>query len=420
MERVVERSNMQAALRRVKQNKGAPGVDGMSVDQLSVFLRAHWPKIRERLCQGTYEPKPVRRAEIPKVNGGTRSLGIPTVLDRLIQQALHQVLSPRFEPGFSEYSFGFRPGRSAHQAVLRARDYQREGLRWVVDMDLAQFFDEVNHDMLMARIGRRVKARRVKTLIRRYLRSGVLLGGVVSVAQKGTPQGGPLSPLLSNIVLDDLDKELERRGHKFCRYADDCNIYVASRRSGERTLASITRFVEHRLKLRVNRDKSAVARPWDRKFLGYTFSWHKQTRIRVAKQSIERFKGNLKKLFRKGRGRNLGRCIQKDLNPVLRGWCNYFRLTEFKGFAEELDQWLRRRLRCILWRQWKRPWKRFQMLMNHGLSEERAARSAFNQRGPWFNAGASHMNQAFPKRFFDRLELISTLDLLRRFGTVLT
>ena len=420
MERVVERSNMQAAYGRVKRNKGAPGVGGMTVEQLGTFLRRHWPKIKERLCAGGYEPMPVRRAQIPKASGGMRSLGIPTVLDRLIQQALHQVLSPVFEPEFSEYSFGFRAGRSAHQAVLKAREYQREGKRWVVDLDLAQFFDEVNHDILMARIGRKVKDRRVKVLIRRYLRSGILLGGVVSTPTKGTPQGGPLSPLLSNIVLDELDKELERRGHSFCRYADDCNIYVASRRSGERVMTSITRFVEQRLKLKINRDKSAVARPWHRKFLGYSLSWHFKTRIRVAKRSIERLRGNLKVLFRKGKGRNIVRFIQEDLNPVLRGWCNYFRLTQFRGFAEDLDKWLRRRLRCILWRQWKRPWKRFQMLMKQGLSEERAARSAFNQRGAWYNSGASHMNQAFPKRYFDQFGLISMLDSLRKFRPVLT
>lgn len=420
MERVVERSNMQAAYRRVKRNRGAAGVDGMSVEQLGAFLRTRWPKIRQRLCEGAYEPMPVRRTQIPKASGGMRLLGIPTVLDRLIQQALHQVLSPLFEPMFSEQSYGFRPGRNAHQAVLKARTYQTEGKRWVVDMDLAQFFDEVNHDILMARVGRRVKDRRVKVLIRRYLRSGVLLGGVVSTTPKGTPQGGPLSPLLSNIVLDDLDKELERRGHSFCRYADDCNIYVASRCSGERVMVSITQFVERRLKLRVNRDKSAVARPWHRKFLGYSFSWHKATRIRVAHQSIERLRGNLKALFRKGRGRNLVKFIHKDLNPVIRGWCNYFRLSEFRGFAEDLDKWLRRRLRCILWRQWKRPWKRFKMLKRRGLPEDRAARSAFNQRGAWFNAGASHMNQAYPKRCFDQFGLISMLGLLRRFRPVLT
>ena len=287
MERVVERSNMQRAYSRVKRNKGAPGVDGMSVGQLGSFLRAHWPKIKERLSEGSYEPKPVRRVRIPKASGGSRPLGIPTVLDRLIQQALHQVLSPLFEPEFSEHSFGFRPGRSAHQAVLQAKQYQHGGKRWVVDMDLAQFFDEVNHEKLMAKVGRRVKDWRVKKLIRRYLRAGVLSGGVVSVPAKGTPQGGPLSPLLSNIVLDELDRELERRGHCFCRYADDCNIYVGSRKSGERVMVSVTRFVEQRLKLRVNRDKSAVARPWQRKFLGYTFSWHLMARIRVAKTSIQ-------------------------------------------------------------------------------------------------------------------------------------
>ena len=306
MERVVERSNMQAALQRVKQNKGVPGVDGMSVEQLEPCLRAHWPKIKERLCRGMYEPKPVKRVEISKVGGRKRPLGIPTILDRLIQQALHQVLSPLFEPEFCDSSYGFRPGRSALQAVKQARDHQREGRRWVVDMDLAQFFDEDNHDILMPRLGRKIDDWRVKTLIRRYLRAGVLLGSVVSVPTKGTPQGGPLSPLLSNIVLDDLDKELERRGHRFCRYADDCTIYVASRRSGNRVMESITQFFEECLKLKINWRKSAVARPWHRKYLGYTFSWHVRTRIRVAKPSIERFKGKLRVLFRKGRERDAG------------------------------------------------------------------------------------------------------------------
>lgn len=420
MERVVERSNMQAAYRQVKGNKGAPGVDGMTVDDLGDFLRVHWPRIKERLLEGSYEPVPVRRVAIPKDSGGTRPLGIPTVLDRLIQQALHQVLSPLYEPEFSEHSYGFRPGRSAHQAVRQAQGFQREGKRWVVDLDLAQFFDEVNHDILMARLGRKVKDWRILRLIRRYLRAGVLLGGVVSITVKGTPQGGPLSPLLSNIVLDDLDKELERRGHRFCRYADDCNIYVASLKAGMRVMGSISRFVEKRLKLRVNREKSAVDRPWRRKFLGFTFTWHFKTRILVAKQSKRRIKGKLKALFRKGRGRNLERFTHNDLNPVIRGWINYYRLADTKGFAEELDKWIRHRLRCNLWRQWRRPWKRFQMLLKRGLSEERAARSAFNQRGPWFNSGASHMNQAFPRRYFDQLGLVSMLDSLRRLRVVLT
>lgn len=420
MERVVERSNMQTAYRQVKRNKGAPGVDGMAVEALGDFLRVHWPRIKERLLEGSYKPVPVRRLEIPKDNGGTRPLGIPTVLDRLIQQALHQVLSPLYELEFSEHSYGFRPGRSAHQAVRQAQRFQREGKRWVVDLDLAQFFDEVNHDILMARLGRKIKDWRILRIIRRYLRAGVLLGGVVSVTVKGTPQGGPLSPLLSNIVLDDLDKELERRGHSFCRYADDCNIYVASRRAGDRVMRSIRRFVEKRLKLRVNREKSAVGRPWRRKFLGFSFTWHFKTRIIVAKQSKIRVKGKLKALFRKGRGRNLERFIREDLNPVIRGWINYYRLADAKGFAGELDKWIRRRLRCNLWRQWKRPWKRFQVLLKRGLPEERAVRSAFNQRGPWFNSGASHMNQAFPRRYFDQLGLISMLDTLRRLRVVLT
>lgn len=420
MECVVERSNMQAAYKQVKRNKGAPGIDGMTVEALGDFLRTHWPQIKERLLEGSYEPVPVRRSEIPKDSGGKRLLGIPTVLDRLIQQALHQVLSPLYEREFSEHSYGFRPGRSAHQAVRQAQLYQREGKRWAVDLDLEQFFDEVNHDILIARLRRKVEDWRVLRLIRRYLRAGVLLGGVVSVTVKGTPQGGPLSPLLSNIVLDDLDKELERRGHSFCRYADDCNIYVASQKAGERVMGSISRFVEKRLKLRVNREKSAVDRPWRRKFLGFTFTWHFKTRILVAKQSKGRVRGKLRALFRKGRGRNLERFIREDLNLVIRGWINYYRLADTKGFAEELDKWIRRRLRCNLWRQWKRSWKRFQMLLKRGLPEKRAARSAFNQRGPWFNSGASHMNQAYPRRYFDQIGLISMLDTLHRLRVVLT
>jgi len=420
IERMVERDNMVKALRRVQRNKGAAGIDGMSVEALPEYLRGNWSRIKERLLEGSYRPKPVRRVEIPKANGGTRLLGVPTVLDRLIQQAMHQVLSPYFEPGFSEHSYGFRPGRNAHQAVRQAREYQRLGKRWVVDMDLARFFDEVNHDILMSRVARKVKDRRKLYLIRSYLQGGVMTGGVVSQTPKGTPQGGPLSPLLSNILLDDLDRELERRGHSFCRYADDCNIYVGSRKAGERVLASVTRFVETRLKLRVNQKKSAVARPWSRKFLGYSFTAHKKARIRVPRESLQRFRKHLKAIFRRGRGRNLARFICEDLNPVLRGWIDYFRLAEVKGFAEELDQWIRRRLRLILWRQWKRPWTRFTKLMGLGIPEERAARSAFNGRGPWYNSGASHMNHALRKKFFADLGLLSVLDRLRCFGTALT
>jgi RNA-directed DNA polymerase len=419
IERMVERDNMVKALNRVKQNKGAAGVDGMTVDKLLGYLQSNWHFIKEQLLKGIYRPKPVRRVEIPKVNGGIRLLGVPTVLDRLIQQAMNQVLSPIFDPKFSDNSYGFRFGRNAHQAVLQAKAYQHSGKRWVVDMDLAQFFDEVNHDVLVSRVARRVRDRRMISLIRAYLKAGVMIGGVTCQTPKGTPQGGPISPLLSNIMLDDLDKELERRGHNFCRYADDCNIYVSSKRAGERVLNSMTRFVETILRLKVNRVKSAVARPWGRKFLGYSFTSHKQCKVRVAAQSIKRFRKHLKELFRMGKGRNLRRFIQMDLNPAVRGWINYFRLAETKGFAEELDQWIRRRLRLILWRQWKRPWTRFKNLMKFGIAEERAARSAFNDRGPWFNSGSSHMNCALPKKFFDETGLISTLEKLRSFRIAL-
>lgn len=420
LEQMVERDNMVKALRRVVQNKGSSGVDRMSVSELPAYLRSSWKYVKDELLKGKYKPKPVLRVEIPKADGGTRSLGVPTVVDRLIQQAMYQVLVPLFDPEFSESSYGFRPGRSAHQAVLQARSYQHEGKRWVVDMDLARFFDEVNHDILMSRVGRRVTDRKMLHLIRQYLQAGVMAGGVVSRTPKGTPQGGPLSPLLSNILLDDLDKELERREHSFCRYADDCNIYVSSRRAGERVLESVVRYVERKLKLKVNHRKSAVARPWKRVFLGYSFTFHKRSRIKVAAKSVKRFRTHLKHLFRQGRGRNLNRFIRDDLNPVLRGWINYFSLAETKGFAEELDQWIRRRLRLILWRQWKRPWTRFRKLMRLGLLEERAACSAFNGRGPWYNSGASHMNVSLPKKYFDKLGLIFVIKQLQQCRAALT
>lgn len=420
VEQMVERDNMKLAYRRVMQNKGAAGVDRLSVAKLPGYLRNNWRTIKEQLLSGKYEPKPVLRVEIPKASGGMRKLGIPTVLDRLIQQAMYQVLLPLFDPSFSEGSYGFRPNRNAHQAVLAARSYQHEGKRWVVDMDLASFFDEVNHDILMSRVGRRVKDRKMLHLVRLYLQSGVMSGGVISRTVKGTPQGGPLSPLLSNIMLDDLDKELESRGHSFCRYADDCNIYVRSRRSAERVLESISRYVEGKLRLKVNRRKSAVARPWERTFLGYSFTSHKRCRIKVASKSVKRFRAHLKGLFRMGRGRSLSRFIDVDLNPVLRGWMNYFLLTEAKGFAEELDQWIRRRLRLILWRQWKRPWTRFKKLRQFGIPEKRAAISAFNGRGPWYNSGASHMNGALPKKYFDSLGLFSLLNQLHQRRSAVT
>jgi RNA-directed DNA polymerase len=419
MNAVVERENLIVALHRVERNQGAAGVDEMPVSELRPYLKEHWARIKEELLNGSYRPSAVREVLIPKPGGkGMRKLGIPTVVDRLIQQALHQVLSPIFDPFFSEHSYGFRPGRSAHQAVLQAREYVSGGRRWVVDMDLEKFFDNVNHDILMSRVSRRVGDRRVLAVIRRYLQAGTLAGGVESPRQEGTPQGGPLSPLLSNMLLDDLDKELERRGHAFCRYADDCNIYVQSRRSGERVLMSITSFLMERLKLKVNRDKSAVDRPWRRKFLGYSMTMHKQPRLKVAPASVHRLKAKLRMEFRRGRGRNLGRFITEDLQPLLRGWINYFKLAEVKGVFEELDGWIRRKLRNILWRQWKKPWTRARKLMQSGLDEVRARKSATNGRGPWWNSGASHMNQATPRGFFDRLGLVNLQNELRRLQNV--
>jgi RNA-directed DNA polymerase len=416
METMVERGNMMAAWKRVKANKGAPGVDGMTIDQLWPWLHTNWPQVRTELLNGEYIPQPVRKVEIPKPDGkGVRQLGIPTVLDRLIQQALHQILMPLFEPDFSEFSFGFRPGRSAVQAVRKAREYARNGRRWVVDMDLEKFFDRVNHDILMSRIVRKVEDKRMLKLIRRYLQAGIMEDGIVSPRDEGTPQGGPMSPLLSNILLDELDQELERRGHSFCRYADDCNIYVRTKRSGERVLKSITRFLKRRLKLKVNQEKSAVDRPWKRKFLGYSLTSHKQAKLRVAPESVKRFKGNIKQAMRRGRGRKLEWFILYDLNPKLRGWVNYFRYSEVKSTFEDLDGWIRRRLRNIIWRQWKRIRTRFKKLMQRGIAEKRARKSAGNGRGPWWNSGAKHMNQAFPKRYFDECGLISLLDETLRF-----
>jgi len=410
IEQVVRRENLLAAHARVVRNAGAPGVDGMTVDDLMAYCRAHWARIREQLLSGTYVPQPVRRVDIPKPGGtGRRTLGIPTVLDRFIQQALLQVLSPIFDPTFSDASYGFRPKRSAHQAVQRARGYIAAGHRWVVDMDLEQFFDRVNHDVLMARVARRVKDARVRLLIRRYLQAGMMEDGLVSPRTEGTPQGGPLSPLLSNILLDEWDRELERRGHRFVRYADDGNVYVRSKAAGNRVLASLERWLLQRLRLRVNRDKSGVARPWSRKLLGYSVTWDRAARLRVAPAAVQRLKTTLRRLLRQGRGRRLADTV-KDLSLVLRGWVAYFRLAEAKASFEDVDTWLRRKLRCIIWRQWKRPRTRIRELCRRGLDVARARASASNGRGPWWNAGASHMHAAVPSAGLRRLGLLSLLD----------
>ena len=392
MEAVLERGNLMRAYQRVVRNKGAAGVDAMTVADLKGHLQRQWPAIRERIRTGLYQPNAVRRVRIPKPQGGERALGIPTVQDRLIQQALHQVLSPLLEPTFSASSYGFRPGRSAHQAVSAMRGYIEEGNRWVVDIDLEAFFDRVNHDVLMGLLARHVADARVLKLVRAYLEAGVMDGGLISPRREGAPQGGPLSPLLSNLLLTELDRELERRGHRFCRYADDCNIYVRSKQAGERVMVSVTRFLEERLKLRVNAAKSAVDRPWRRRFLGYSVTWH---------------------VLRRGRGRSLSYTL-KVLAPILRGWAAYYQLTASKRALETVDGWLRRKLRGILWRQWKRPATRARALMRLGLPEERACKSASNGRGPWWNSGASHLKVALPNRYFARLGLVSLVDTVVR------
>lgn len=417
MDVVVERNNLWQAYERVMRNKGAAGVDGLTVADFKAWLQQHWPSVKAALLAGDYMPMAIRKVEIPKPSGGVRTLGIPTVLDRLIQQALLQVLQPEFEPEFSDHSYGFRPGRNAWQAVQQAQGYIREGRRWVVDLDLEKFFDRVNHDILMSRIARKVKDERVLKLVRRYLEAGMMSDGIVSARTEGTPQGGPLSPLLSNILLTDLDRELERRGHRFCRYADDCNIYVRSEMAGQHAMAAITDHLERKLKLRVNREKSAVARPWARKFLGYSFTWHEQARLKIADSSLRRLKDKVRDIVVGNASRNLVATIS-ELNPVLRGWTSYFRLTEVKGSLQDLDGWIRRKLRCLLWRQWKYPTTRNKRLQTRGLDATRARKSASNGRGPWWNAGASHMNAAYPKSSFDALGLVSLLDTRHRFQLV--
>lgn len=413
MEEVLRRENLMAAYKRVVSNGGAGGVDGRSVDDLEHQIREDWPRIREELLSGTYEPSPVRKVEIEKPGGGVRVLGVPTVMDRMIQQALLQVLTPIFDPTFSEDSYGFRPGRSTHQAVRRAKEHIDAGHDWVVDLDLAKFFDTVQHDVLMSRVARRVRDKRVLRLIGRYLRAGMMEGGLVSPRAEGTPQGGPLSPLLSNVLLDELDKELERRGHRFVRYADDFQVYAKSKAAAERVMASLERFVEKRLRLKVNREKSAVGRPWERKFLGYRTTEGPKPSLMPDPKSVERRKAKLKELFRRGRGWSLARTI-RELNPILRGWGNYYRLSEVEGVFRDLDGWIEHRLRLQLWRQWKHPRTRVKELQKRGLDARRARTAAYNSRGPWWSAGSRWVSQALPTRMFRQMGLVSLLDQHRR------
>ncbi|WP_092221535.1 MULTISPECIES: group II intron reverse transcriptase/maturase [unclassified Pseudomonas] len=411
MERVLAPANLRRAYQRVVSNKGAPGADGMTVEQLAHYTKQYWPILKARLLAGEYHPQGVRAVEIPKPKGGTRQLGIPCVVDRLIQQALLQQLTPIFDPLFSDYSYGFRPGRSAHQAIETARAHVAAGHRWCVELDLEKFFDRVSHDVLMAYVERQVEDKRVLRLIRRYLEAGVMSGGIVSRRQEGTPQGGPLSPLLSNILLNELDRELERRGHRFVRYADDANIYVRSRRAGERVLAGVERFLSLRLKLTLNREKSRVARPWVCDYLGYGMSRHRQPRLKVATLSLDRLRDRLRELLRGARGQEMAKVIER-IRPMLRGWAGYFKLSQSKKPLEELDGWVRRKLRCAIWRQWKQPSTRARNLMRLGLGEARACKSTSNGRGPWWNSGASHMNQALPKKLWNQLGLVSILDTI--------
>ena len=409
MEEVVRRENLVRALKRVRANKGSPGVDGMSVDELPGYLQKEWPRIRQELLGGRYRPQPIKQVLISKPGGGTRKLGIPTVLDRFIQQAVLQVLNRVFDPSFSPYSYGFRPGRGAHQAVRQAKRYIAEGYEWVVDIDLEKCFDRINHDILMGRLAERIEDKRVLRLIRLYLQAGVMVNGVVQERYEGTPQGGPLSPLLSNVLLDELDRELERRGHRFCRYADDCNVYVRSKRAGERVLCSSEKFLARRLKLRVNRGKSAVARPRERSFLGFSFTSGKQPKIRLSAEALKRVKGEIKRITGRSRRISLQQMIQQ-LGTFLRGWLGYYRLIETPTVLWDLDSWIRRRLRCFMIKQWiNNSHTRFKRLIALGVSPANAKPVAASRKGPWALSNLKPVKVAMPNRFFAEQGLLSLL-----------
>jgi RNA-directed DNA polymerase len=406
MEAIVERENLRKALARVKANKGAAGIDGMTVEDLVPYLKEHWPTLRAQLLDGSYKPRPVRRVEIPKASGGMRPLGIPTVLDRFIQQAVMQVLQADWDRTFSEMSFGFRPGRSAHQAVERAQAYVASGHNVVVDIDLEKFFDRVNHDILMGLVAKRVTDKRILKLIRDFLNAGVLADGLVSPTEEGTPQGGPLSPLLSNLMLDVLDKELEKRGHRFVRYADDCNIYVRSQRAGERVMANIEQFLARRLKLKVNKAKSAVAKPSVRKFLGFSFTGGSTPKRRIAWQAIDRCKSRVRKLTPRSGGQSLAQ-VAKELSCYLVGWRGYFGFCETPSVLRALDQWTRRRLRAIAWKQWKRGRTRYKKLRRRGVGHDLAAKTAGSVHGPWRLSQSPALTIALPNADFSSLGLVT-------------
>ena len=410
MEEVCELENCKQALQRVKANKGSPGVDGMTVNELPEYLRQHGLTIGEQLRNGTYQPRPVRRVEIPKPDGqGVRKLGIPTVLDRFVQQAVLQVLQKRWDPTFSEHSHGFRPGRSAKQAVQEAQQYIADGYRWVVDLDLEKFFDRVNHDRLMGEIAKRVEDKRLLKLIRAFLNAGAMENGLVSPSVEGTPQGGPLSPLLSNLVLDELDRELGRRGHRYLRYADDCNIYVRSQRAGQRVMNGITHFITHKLKLKVNETKSAVARPQERKFLGFTFSNGPEVKRTIAAKALERFKRRIRDTTRRAKGVSIETTIA-ELAPYLRGWRSYFGFCETPHVLVYLTRWVRLRLRAALWRQWKTPRRRRAALLELGVRPRLASNTAGSGLGPWYLARAKALSVGLSNAYFKSLGLPTLID----------
>jgi RNA-directed DNA polymerase len=406
MERILSRENLIEALKRVEKNKGSHGIDRMSVKSLRRHLYENWDTLCDSLRKGTYQPNPVRRVEIPKPNGGVRLLGIPTVIDRFIQQAIAQVLTPLFDPTFSEHSYGFRPNRRGHDAVRKARGYISEGYRWVIDMDLEKFFDKVNHDKLMGILASRIQDRLVLKLIRKYLQAGIMINGVVYDAEEGTPQGGPLSPLLSNILLDKLDKELERRGHKFVRYADDCNIYMKSKKAGERVMNSITCFIEQKLKLKVNRGKSAVDRPWKRKFLGFSFTSNKIPKVRIANESIKRLKAKIRDLTSRSKPIPMEVRIEK-LNQYLTGWCGYFALADTPSKFKEFDEWIRRRLRMVEWKQWKNPKTRVRKLKSLGVPDQKAYEWGNTRKKFWRIASSPILHKTLDNSYWSNRGLKS-------------
>src|SRR5271169_3413530 len=408
MEEICERANLREALRQVRGNKGSAGVDRMTVDQLGDYLKQHWPVIRKQLLNGTYEPKPVRRVEIPKPDGGVRKLGIPTVLDRFIQQAVMQVLQRQWNPTFSQYSYGFRPRRSAHHAVAHAQQYIAQGYGWVIDLDLEKFFDRVNHDKLMGQIAMRVEDKRLLKLIRAFLNAGVMENGLVSPSVEGTPQGGPLSPLLSNLALDELDRELENRGHRFVRYADDCNIYVRSERAGQRVMESISCFITQKLKLKVNEAKSAVARPQERKFLGFSFTAGPDIRRTMAPKSLERFKQRIRDITRRAKGASM-KTIMEELAPYMRGWSGYFGFCQTPEVLVALTRWVRLRLRAALWRQWKTPRRRRAALIALGVRGE-LRNMAGSGHGPWHLARSKALSVGLSNAHFKSLGLPSLIE----------